>query len=151
MSSAPRPSLYWISWFATCSDRHHLYAHGLLGFDTWVFNQRGCKFADMLEEDQIMLFRAAQPIYEDWTPGAALVVKARRGLRAAIRARNGSYVISRSIVCADQKCLLPGVLHGSGKLNTAGLRRSPNGPGISEPEEPALTHVCAVAHPVPQC
>jgi Gluconate 2-dehydrogenase subunit 3 len=70
--------------------RQYLYSRGLLSFDAWAMKERGCKFAEMSREDQIMLFSAAQRGYEDWSASASPVVKAWRKLRAFAQARNGS-------------------------------------------------------------
>jgi hypothetical protein len=44
----------------------------------------------MQKEDQIMLFSAAQRVYEDWTAGAPPIMKAWHRIRAIAQARRGS-------------------------------------------------------------
>jgi Gluconate 2-dehydrogenase subunit 3 len=68
-----------------------LYLRGLLSFDIWAQSRRGCKFAELPKEDQIMLFRAAQHNYERWTAGGSGLKKAWRRLRAISPAKNGSF------------------------------------------------------------
>ena len=70
--------------------RQELYSRGLLSFDIWALKERGCKFAEMPKEDQIMLFGAAQQIHERWTASSSGIMKAWSRLRTITRARNGS-------------------------------------------------------------
>ena len=90
---------------ATSLQRQHLYSHGLLAFETWALNQRGCKFAEMPKEDQIMLFRAAQQVYEDWTAGAHPIIKAWHRLRGITRARSGSFFAGQLYPQIRSDCL----------------------------------------------
>ena len=80
---------------AKSSHRQELYSRGLLAFDAWALQERGCKFAEMPKEDQVTLFGAAQRAYEDWTANASAVVKAWRRLRAIAQARNGSFFAAK--------------------------------------------------------
>jgi hypothetical protein len=75
---------------ATSTYRQQLYSKGLLAFDVWALNRRGCKFAEMSKEDQILLLRAAEQGYEDWTKGSSALTKAWQRLKAITRAKNGS-------------------------------------------------------------
>jgi len=51
----------------TSPERQYVYSRGLLSFDVWAIEERGCKFAAMTTNDQVMLLRSAQQVYEEWT------------------------------------------------------------------------------------
>lgn len=76
---------------AISADRQEIYSRGLLSFDTWAVKERRCKFAEMREEDQIMLFRAAERLDEDWTAGGSPLIKAWLRLRAITRGKSGAF------------------------------------------------------------
>ena len=87
------------------AERQYLYSRGLLSFDTWALKERKCKFAEMPKEDQIMLFRAAQQIYEGWTASGSAILKAWRRLRASTRAGNGSFFAAKLYPQIKDDCL----------------------------------------------
>jgi hypothetical protein len=89
----------------TSSSRQNLYSRGLLSFDTWALKQRGCKFAEMPKEDQMMLFRDAQQIYEGWMASGSAILKAWRRLRASTRAGNGSFFAAKLYPQIKDDCL----------------------------------------------
>lgn len=88
-----------------CPHRQHLYSRGLLSFDAWALKERKCKFAEMPKEDQIMLFSAAQRIYEAWTTGAPAIMKAWHRLRAITQGRNGSFFAAQLYPQIRDDCL----------------------------------------------
>lgn len=90
---------------ATSSYRQQLYSRGLLSFDTWALKERGSKFSEMPKEDQIMLFRAAEHIYEGWTASGSGMRKAWRRLRAISQARNGSLFAAQLYPQIREDCL----------------------------------------------
>jgi hypothetical protein len=90
---------------ATSADRQQVYSRGLLSFDTWAVKERKCKFAEMREEDQIMLFRAAEQLDKDWSAGASPLVKAGRRLRAMTQAKSGSFFAGQLYSQVRNDCL----------------------------------------------
>jgi len=89
----------------TSSHRQHFYSRGLLSFDTWALNQRGCKFAEMPKEDQTRLFRVAQQIYEGWTASGSATRKAWRRIRAITQAKDGSLLAAQLYPQIRNDCL----------------------------------------------
>ena len=75
---------------ATSSYRQYLYAWGLLSFDIWALKKRGCKFAEMTQEDQIGLFMAAQHINESMAAEASKPAKVWRKFRISLFSGYGS-------------------------------------------------------------
>jgi len=80
---------------ATSPDRQNLYSRGLLSFDAWALKEHRCRFAEMSKEDQIMLLRSAQRIYEGCTEKGSPIRKAWRRLRAIAHTRDGWYFASQ--------------------------------------------------------
>lgn len=72
---------------ATSPGRQGLYARGLLSFDVWAQRERGCRFASMLQEDQVRLLKSSERSHEEWTSPAPLVQKAWRRFKIAIRGK----------------------------------------------------------------
>jgi len=87
------------------AERQYLYSRGLLSFDTWALNQRGCKFAEMPKEDQTRLFRVAQQIYEGWTASGSATRKAWRRIRAITQAKDGSLLAAQLYPQIRNDCL----------------------------------------------
>lgn len=75
----------------TSPERQYVYSRGLLSFDIWAIEERGCKFAAMTTNDQIMLLRSAQQVYEEWTARVPSMVKVWRRLRSIARVRSGQF------------------------------------------------------------
>jgi hypothetical protein len=75
----------------TSPERQCVYSRGLLSFDVWAIEERGCKFAAMTTNDQIMLLRSAQQVYEEWTARVPSMVKVWRRLRSIARMRSGQF------------------------------------------------------------
>ncbi len=80
---------------ATSSYRQQLYSRGLLSFNAWALKERRCRFAEMSKEDQIVLLRAAQQVYEGCTEKGSTIRKAWRRLRAIAHMSNGWYYASQ--------------------------------------------------------
>jgi hypothetical protein len=90
---------------AISSYRQYLYARGLLSFDRWALKERGCKFAEMPKEDQIMLFRAAQQVSENWSVKASAVTKVWGRLRAITQGKCGSFFAAQLYPQIRNDCL----------------------------------------------
>lgn len=93
------------SLIAKSANRQLLYSRGLLSLDIWALKERKCKFAEMQKEDQIMLFSAAQRVYEDWTAGAPPIMKAWHRIRAIAQARRGSFFAGQLYPQIRNDCL----------------------------------------------
>lgn len=72
---------------ANSHERQGLYSRGLLSFDVWAKRERECRFASMLQEDQIRLLKASEQSFEEWTSPAPLVQKAWRRFKIVIRGK----------------------------------------------------------------
>lgn len=72
---------------ANSPERQGLYSRGLLSFDVWAQRERECRFASMLQEDQIRLLKASERSFEEWASPAPLVQKAWRKFKIVIRGR----------------------------------------------------------------
>ena len=74
---------------AASSHRQQVYARGLLSFDRWALNERGRRFAELQEGDQIALFKAAQQLWERRNLGVSGIKRAWWKLKALGQVRKG--------------------------------------------------------------
>jgi len=82
-----------------------VYSRGLLAFDRWALEERGCKFGAMAKDDQMALFRTAQQMYEGWSGGVPAIRKAWRRLRAIMQARKGLFFAGQLYPQIRSDCL----------------------------------------------
>jgi hypothetical protein len=89
----------------TCSDKQHIYSHGLLSFEFWALKEHGCKFDSLSTGQQTNLFRAAQKINESGTAPGSPMAKVRRRVDTLTQTRRGTFHAARLYPMIRDDCL----------------------------------------------
>jgi hypothetical protein len=80
---------------AASPERQLAYSRGLLSFDIWALEQHKCRFAEMSQEDQIALFRAAEQFNQQHPGKTSALRRVWRRFDAITQVSKGVFYAAR--------------------------------------------------------